>query len=87
MAIEQRESSINGQSPEMKKFIEAYHLAEEAASDLIKNFKVSAEEIFNDQKVNVSNTKDDTIKKIKEKPLLSVGAAFAAGWIISKLLK
>lgn len=84
-------SSVNGssseKSPEMKKFIEAYHLASEAANDLLNNFKVKADDAYTDNKAKANRVKDNALEMVKEQPLVSIGAAFVTGWIISKLMK
>ena len=81
-----------------EKLSQAYHLAGEAAHDTAENVKARARETAETVK---SRTRDSVEKgkqhaqdmeqrvesSIKAHPLVSVGCAFAAGWLIAKLMK
>jgi len=69
------------------KFKQAYQLAGEAASDIAENIKQQTESKIDTSKDKASELSDKAEKIIKERPLLSIGCAFAAGWTISKIMK
>ena len=81
-----------------EKFGQAYELASEAASELVDTAKMKAKNKVEDGKDYANQASDfattqasDATKKaenlIKERPLLSIGCAFAAGWLVSKIMK
>ncbi|WP_193164986.1 DUF883 family protein [Microbulbifer hainanensis] len=81
-----------------EKLHQAYNLAGEAASDTAEHLKAraktSAENLKERAKSSVEAGKQRATSmerkvesSIKEHPLISVGCAFAVGWVIAKLLK
>lgn len=81
-----------------EKIEEAYHLAGEATSEAVNSLKTKAQESLSEgsDKVKLAmNEGSDKVKLatsqaeniIKERPLLSIGCAFLAGWAVSKLIK
>lgn len=66
---------------------DAYHLAEEAASEAVNSLKNKAQESLNDGSEKVKLVTSQAENMIKERPLLSIGCAFLAGWAVSKLIK
>ncbi|WP_043317654.1 YqjD family protein [Microbulbifer sp. HZ11] len=80
------------------KLHQAYHLAGEAAHDTASNVKMRARETADTVKARTRHGMEkgkqraqDVAEKaensIKAHPLVSVGCAFAAGWLIAKILK
>lgn len=80
------------------KLHQAYHLAGEAAQDTAANVKMRARETADTMKARTRHGMEkgkqraqDVAEKaessIKAHPLVSVGCAFAAGWLIAKILK
>ncbi|MBM7074626.1 hypothetical protein JQC92_21880 [Shewanella sp. 202IG2-18] len=61
--------------------------AEEIASEAIENVKNTVQDTLEVGFGTVKNKSDQAENMIKERPLLSVGCAFIAGWAISKLIK
>lgn len=76
-------STIEGQD----KLAQAYHLAGEAASDMIGSVKQQAKTQLDVNKERANDVAGKAEALIKDRPLLSIGCAFAAGWVVSKLLK
>lgn len=76
-------TELNGK----QKLAEAYRLAGEAASDAVSSVKSEAQVQFKSKKKDVDELSEKATNLIKERPLLSIGCAFATGWIISKLAK
>jgi len=81
-----------------EKFGDAYHLAGEATSEAMNSLKDQAKESLNESSEKIKSMASESSEKIKsvtsqaenlikERPLLSVGCAFLAGWAISKLIK
>ena len=70
-----------------EKIEDAYHLAEEAASDTVDSLKIQAKEKLGESSEKIKEVTNQTESMIKERPLLSVGCAFLAGWAVSKLIK
>ena len=70
-----------------EKFKHAYQLAGEAASDIAENIKQQTKSQVDTTKDKASELGEKAENVIKERPLLSIGCAFAAGWAISKLMK
>ncbi len=70
-----------------EKFSEAYHLAGEAAADLVSGIKDHAKVTLEENKDRAIDMSEKAESLIKERPLLSVGCAFLAGWAVSKILK
>ena len=66
---------------------DAYHLAEEAESEAVNSLKNKAQESLNDGSEKVKLVTSQAENMIKERPLLSIGCAFLAGWAVSKLIK
>ncbi len=64
-----------------------YEAAEEVASEAIKNVKNTVQDTLETGSKTVKNKTEQAENMIKERPLLSVGCAFIAGWAISKLIK
>ncbi|UTA47738.1 hypothetical protein L1F30_16475 [Simiduia sp. 21SJ11W-1] len=83
MATAKNMNSISSQ----EKLAQAYHLAGEAAADAVGNVKEQAKATLEANKERATEVADKAESVIKERPLLSVGCAFVAGWAISKLLK
>jgi len=83
-------SKANNQEPKQQ-LKDAYEKAEKATVEGVENIKEKAKENFESCSEDMQKaTKQATEKAegvIKERPLLSVGAAFLAGWAVSKLLK
>lgn len=69
------------------KFKQAYQLAGEAAADMAGNIKEQTKSQIDTSKDKASELGDKAENLIKERPLLSIGCAFAAGWAISKIMK
>jgi len=70
-----------------QKMEEAYHLAEEATSEAVHSLKNKAQESLNEGSEKVKSVTNQAENIIKERPLLSIGCAFLAGWAVSKLIK
>lgn len=70
-----------------EKLSEAYKLAGEAASDIVGGIKSQAKTKISDNKDKAMDATKVAEAFIQEKPLLSLGCAFAAGWLVSKILK
>tara|TARA_R110001583_G_scaffold4077_4_gene24353 strand:+ start:425 stop:673 length:249 start_codon:yes stop_codon:yes gene_type:complete len=70
-----------------EKFGDAYHLAEEATSEAMNSLKDQAKESLNESSEKIKSVASQAENMIKERPLLSIGCAFLAGWAISKLIK
>ncbi|MDN4504276.1 hypothetical protein QX776_17845 [Alteromonadaceae bacterium BrNp21-10] len=70
-----------------EKLTEACHLAGEAASDMMDNVKGQAQATYQANKKRAGEVANQAESLIKERPLLSIGCAFVAGWAVSKLLK
>lgn len=66
---------------------EAYHLAEEAVLEGVDTLKKQAKSSLEDGSEQIKSVSLKAENVIKERPLLSIGCAFLAGWAISKLLK
>ncbi|MDN2664891.1 hypothetical protein [Psychromonas sp. 14N.309.X.WAT.B.A12] len=66
---------------------DAYHSAEEAATEAVHSLKNKAQESLAEGSEKIKTTTAQVENVIKERPLLSVGCAFLAGWAISKLIK
>lgn len=65
----------------------ACSLAGEAASDMVSEARGKAEQKYEEGKQRSSELSGEAEKTIRENPLIAVGAAFAAGWLFSKLIK
>jgi len=74
------------QTPQ-EKMEEAYHLAGEATSDTVDALKNKAKDSVGEGSDKVKVVTGQAESLIKERPLLSVGCAFLAGWAVSKLIK
>ncbi|WGL18095.1 hypothetical protein PVT68_07315 [Microbulbifer bruguierae] len=81
-----------------EKLHKAYNLAGEAAHDTAEHVKMRARETADQVKSRTRETVEkgkqhahDVTERaensIKAHPLISVGCAFAAGWLIAKILK
>lgn len=81
-----------------EKFSQAYHLAGEAAHDTAEHVKTRARETADTVKARTRDSMEKGKQRaqdveervensIKAHPLVSVGCAFAAGWLIAKLMK
>ncbi len=70
-----------------QKIEEAYHLAEEATSEAVNSLKNKAQESLSEGSEKVKSVTSQAENIIKERPLLSIGCAFLAGWAVSKLIK
>jgi ElaB/YqjD/DUF883 family membrane-anchored ribosome-binding protein len=79
-------SKAKTQSPQ-DKIEDAYHLAEEATSDAVDSLKSQAQEKLGEGSKKVKEVTSQTETMIRDRPLLSVGCAFLAGWAVSKLIK
>lgn len=78
----------NTKSSESKQQIEeTYEKAEEAAVEAIGSIKDTVHETLEASSESMKNTTEKAENVIKERPLLSVGCAFLAGWAVSKLIK
>lgn len=66
---------------------EAFHSAEEAVLESVDTLKKQAKDSLEDgsEKIKSASLKAENV--IKERPLLSIGCAFLAGWAVSKILK
>lgn len=70
-----------------EKLHQAYQLAGEAASDTAEQLKTRAKSSMQTNKQRATEIAKKAESSIKEHPVLSVGCAFLAGWVIAKLLK
>ncbi|QIL91596.1 DUF883 family protein [Microbulbifer harenosus] len=81
-----------------EKLQQAYHLAGEAAQDTAEHMKTRARETAGHMKTRTRESMEkgkqrahDVAERaessIKAHPLVSVGCAFAAGWLIAKIFK
>ncbi|MEZ9059118.1 hypothetical protein [Vibrio pelagius] len=66
---------------------EVYEMAEEVATEAIENVKNTVQDTLEAGSETVKSKAEQAENMIKERPLLSVGCAFVAGWAISKLIK
>ncbi|HBC3495640.1 TPA: hypothetical protein KDY87_002987 [Vibrio parahaemolyticus] len=78
-----KESAVKPQ----EQFGEAYHLAEQATSEAVGAIKEHAKEKLEVGAENIQQATKSVENVIKERPLLSIGCAFLAGWAVSKLIK
>ncbi|EGR3402322.1 hypothetical protein DMN98_03345 [Vibrio parahaemolyticus] len=78
-----KESAVKPQ----EQFGEAYHLAEQATSEAVGAMKEHAKEKLEVGAENIQQATKSAENVIKERPLLSIGCAFLAGWAVSKLIK
>ncbi|HAS6756740.1 hypothetical protein CGH31_12460 [Vibrio parahaemolyticus] len=78
-----KESAVKPQ----EQFEEAYHLAEQATSEAVGAMKEHAKEKLEVGAENIHQATKSAENVIKERPLLSIGCAFLAGWAVSKLIK
>ncbi|HEQ3535432.1 TPA: hypothetical protein VGS95_003790 [Vibrio parahaemolyticus] len=87
-----KESAVKPQ----EQFEEAYHLAEQATSEALAEqatseavgaMKEHAKEKLEVGAENIQQATKSAENVIKERPLLSIGCAFLAGWAVSKLIK
>ncbi|TOD34948.1 hypothetical protein CGI29_09855 [Vibrio parahaemolyticus] len=78
-----KESAVKPQ----EQFEEAYHLAEQATSEAVGAMKEHAKEKLEVGAENIQQATKSAENVIKERPLLSLGCAFLAGWAVSKLIK
>lgn len=69
------------------KLTQAYQLAGEAASETVEQLKKRATTTLKTSKTQAVNFEKRAEDTIKAHPVLSVSCAFAAGWLIAKLLK
>jgi len=83
----QESTSLNGKGSTKQQLNDAYDLAKEAASDAVDAAKHKSQAEAELAKLKATELADKAESYIKEKPLVSIGAAFVAGWAISKLLK
>lgn len=88
----------SGTHSSREKLNKAYHLAGEAAhdtADQVKararatadNVKARTQESMEKGKQRAHDVAERAENSIKAHPLVSVGCAFAAGWLIAKILK
>ncbi|AMX01720.1 hypothetical protein [Microbulbifer thermotolerans] len=70
-----------------EKLAQAYQLAGEAASETAEHLKKRAATTLKTGKQQANNLEKRAEDTIKAHPVLSVGCAFAVGWVIAKLLK
>ncbi len=70
-----------------EKFSQAYRLAGEAAADMVNGVKGQAKVALDENKERAADMAGRAESLIKERPLLSIGCAFVAGWAVSKILK
>ncbi|WP_323846882.1 hypothetical protein [Microbulbifer magnicolonia] len=70
-----------------EKLRQAYHLAGEAAHDTADHLKARAKSSIESSKQRAVDAEHRVESSIKAHPVLSVSCAFAAGWLIAKLLK
>ncbi|EGQ9297363.1 hypothetical protein F7U79_15095 [Vibrio parahaemolyticus] len=78
-----KESAVKPQ----EQFEEAYHLAEQATSEAVGAMKEHAKEKLEVGAESIQQATKSAENVIKERPLLSIGCAFLAGWAVSKLIK
>ncbi len=69
-----------------EKIKEAYRLAESATCDMVEALKSKATEVIAESKVHAGDVATKAEGYVKDKPLWTIGAAFAAGFLISKLV-
>ncbi|MFC6634682.1 hypothetical protein [Microbulbifer taiwanensis] len=69
------------------KLKQAYHLAGEAAQETAQSLRARATSSLNTSKKRATDLEQRAEASIKAHPVLSVTCAFAAGWVIAKLLK
>ncbi len=70
-----------------QKLNQAYHLAGEAATETAQQLTARARSSMLTNRKRVTDLAGKTQTSIKQHPVLSVGCAFAAGWVIAKLFK
>lgn len=70
-----------------EKLQKAYHLAGEAASESAEHLKTRAKSTLESNKQRAVDLEKKVENSVKAHPVLSVGCAFAAGWVIAKLFK
>lgn len=70
-----------------EKLAQAYQLAGEAATQTAGDLRARATTTLNSSKRRATDFEKRAEATIKAHPVLSVGCAFAAGWVIAKLLK
>ena len=69
------------------KWNEAYHTAGEAVTETKEHLKARARSSVETNKQRASDMAHKAEDSIKQHPLVSVGCAFAVGWLIAKILK
>lgn len=70
-----------------EKLQQAYHLAGEAALDTAENLRTRAKTSVKSNQKRATDVAEKAESSIRKHPTLSVGCAFAAGWLIAKMLK
>jgi len=70
-----------------RKLNQAYHLAGEAATETAQHLTARARSSILNNRKRVTDLAGRTQTSIKRHPVLSVGCAFAAGWVIARLFK
>lgn len=70
-----------------EKWSQAYHTAGEAMTETKEHLKERARSSVDSNKQRASDVAHKAEDSIKQHPLVSVGCAFAAGWVIAKLFK
>lgn len=83
-ALDQAENKLSASKHKIK---EAYHLASEAATDALDGVKEEAEMKYDEGKYKADELTATVMNYVKEKPIASIGIAFAAGWLFSKITK
>ncbi|QXO16596.1 MULTISPECIES: hypothetical protein [Vibrio] len=75
------------QDEPQEKIEDAYHKTEEATLEAVGQIKEKVMEEIEAGQESLRSATDQAGNFVKERPLLSVGCAFLAGWAISKLIK
>ena len=70
-----------------QKMTKAYHLAGEAATEAMDNFKKEAKTRFKAKKKEADVMASKAKSLVAERPILTIGCAFGAGWLASKIFK
>lgn len=66
---------------------EAYELAEKAAFEAVNAIKQETQQKWGESSHQAEQVVHSAGDVIKQRPLLSIGCAFLAGWAVSKLIK
>lgn len=81
------ENEKSAMKTQQQKLEDAYHLAEQATTEAVGEIKKQTQAKLDAGSETVQDATKQAENIIRERPLLSIGCAFLAGWAVSKLVK